>query len=175
MKKTIFLVVVCFTTLIFTNCKKGSSSSGCSGTFIARGDTGFIALPTAFIPNDTVNNKLFRIVKLSADSFASLSLSVYKLSGTLVFQTTHAYQAWDGKDLTGKLCTDYEYSVKLKYTTMGGKSVDTCTFLYMLTVDKVHNCLTNRKADVNSYTFGDGFDAFTGGFPYNTFEYPYCP
>ena len=138
-----------------------------------RGDSiNYIALPTAFLPDGYMDNK-YQILYRN-DSFSSFNLSVFKLTGALVFQTTHSYVGWNGNDLTGKRCTDYEYSVKLKYTTIGGKSVDTCTFVYMLNVDTVMRCIKGIKADIPAYKFADQFDPFSGTYPYKSASYQFC-
>jgi len=186
MKKTLILALAVVAIYGFaTGCKKSDTGTTpastdtltafaknlaltCTHAFSAQGDSSIFALPTAFTPNGDGVNDVYHIMGLYP-YFTTYQLTVYKINGTKVFQTTNAATSWQGTDTTGAKCTDYKYWVKIKYTTPD-KSVDTGTYLFLLPTNTAMSCVNRVTADTASYKFPDQFNVNTGTFSYSTNE-----
>jgi len=186
MKKALILVLAVVAAYGFaTGCKKSDSSTTpantdtlsafarnlavtCTHAFSAQGDSSTFVLPTAFTPNSDGVNDVYHIMGMYP-YFTTYQLTVYKINGTKVFQTTTASTSWQGTDTTGAKCTDYKYWVKIKYTT-ADKSVDTGTFVFLLPTNTAMGCVNRVAADTASYKFPDQFDVYTNLFSFPTNE-----
>jgi gliding motility-associated-like protein len=188
-KFSIVLVAIIATILSAVRCQKSATTttpagsgtdstfikslqSSCGHAFTGRGDSGYYALPTAFTPNADGLNDFFKLLGLH-QSFSSFLLTIYKTNGVKVFQSTDPGSAWTGKDTTGTKCTDYKYFVTIRYTTPGLITVDTGAYLFLLSADTIHNCVTRVYADTASYFFPDQYDPSTNSFPFPGYE-TYC-
>lgn len=188
MKKIYLLLsVVAIAYLFSVGCKKSSDTTThptnnndtlsafakelaltCTHAFSAQGDSSVFALPTAYTPNGDGVNDVYRLDGMY-QQFTTYLLTVYKTNGTKVFQTTTSTNSWQGTDTTGAKCTDYKYWVKIKYTT-ADKSVDTGTFVFLLSTNTAMGCVNRVAADTASYKFPDQFNGFTGAYSYSTNE-----
>ena len=189
MKKLIlFIAIVVAGYATFTGCKKLKDNTTpvttdtlsdfaknlaltCTNTFSIQGDSSTFALPTAFTPNGDGINDLYHMVGLY-QYFSSYQLTVYKINGTKVFQANGTAASWNGTDTTGAKCTDYKYWVRLKFTTPD-KSVDTGTFVFLLSTNTALGCVNRVAADTASYKYPNQFDPSTGHFSFPANE-TYC-
>jgi gliding motility-associated-like protein len=131
-----------------------------------------IAFPNAFTPNGDGRNDMFRLVTASP-SVGWYRLSVARLSGQELFETTDLSKAWDGRDSTGNIASDFLYRVNIKGITELHKHIDKCTFVYLLPSGP-NNCARFLTADPNKLRFEDQFNPQTGTAPYTTGE-KLCP
>ncbi len=145
--------------------------NSCTQPFVALGDSGTYALPTAFSPNDDGVNDEFYLLGYPY-TFTTYQLAIYKTNGTKVFLTTDPHTHWNGRDTANTKCTDYKYFVKIKYTTPGARTVDTGTYLFLLGTG-TGGCTQKVTADLPLYKFPDQYNG-TGGFTYPTYE-NFCP
>ncbi|SFT51998.1 gliding motility-associated C-terminal domain-containing protein, partial [Lishizhenia tianjinensis] len=73
-------------------------------------------VPNTFTPNGDASNNTFQPVFTSGIDFTSYSLEIYNRGGKLIFETTHANQAWDGT-FNGKPVPDGVYTYKIYFTS----------------------------------------------------------
>ncbi|MBS1687735.1 MAG: gliding motility-associated C-terminal domain-containing protein [Bacteroidetes bacterium] len=163
--------------VLFSECKKAKDAGATTTTLdsncnnlisIYSADSTAIALSTAFSPNGDGKNDLYRPIILYPKKISNFSLSIYKQSGALVYQTSST-SGWDGVDMSGAKSTDYKYQVKVSFTNASGIKVDTCTYLFLLRNSSA-GCLNDVAADKASYFFEDQFNVTTGKAAYTTNE-----
>ena len=142
----------------------------CVSPFVGLSDSGKICLPTAFTPNGDGINDLHHIMKFSLSIYSSFQLTIYRTTGDKVIQLSNANSSWDGVDSARYVCKDSRYYVTIKYTTAGGISVDTGTYVYLLQSNASKTCVNAIEADKPYYKFPDQWDPITVTFPYITNE-----
>ncbi len=135
-------------------------------------DSSFLlTLPTAFTPNgDGVNDTYFPIGMHISN--AHYSLTITTVAGATVYQTNDYTAAWNGRNTSGIVQTDYKYNVAISFTTARGRAVDTSTYVYL--IPTTNTCAKLVWADTAYYAFPDQIDISTGFRAYATNEVV-CP
>jgi gliding motility-associated-like protein len=128
--------------------------------------------PNAFTPNGDGRNDVFRAISVSR-SVGNYRLSVARLNGQVLFETTDLGIAWGGRDSAGNISQDFLFRVNVQGITPQTQGIDECTFVYLLPPGP-NNCARLLTADANMLRFEDQFDPQTGGTPYTTAE-SLCP
>ena len=172
MKKPItWIMLLFFCSAFYTSCKKSNGSSAspfaeslrtsCNTTFVGKGDSLNIYSPTAFTPNGSGTNNVYRLVA-DYNTFSSFLVTIYDTTGLLVYQSDQASFLWFGIDSTGIASTNYKFYVKINYTTTGNITDSGCTYLFLLGTDSAAGCVHAIPADSSKYEFPDQFS--TSGF-----------
>ncbi|HVX01509.1 MAG TPA: gliding motility-associated C-terminal domain-containing protein [Candidatus Babeliaceae bacterium] len=171
---------------MFTQCKKDKGSSvtthpttGNIDTInidtsnnvvaITNIDSTTFALPTAFTPNGDGKNDVYRAVASNPSVITSYALSVYQSNGILVFHTTSIDSSWDGR-VNNVEDTAYRYEVHVNLTTASGATLNTDSYLFLLTSNDTTGCANDHPADESKYIFGDQIDVANATHPYPTSE-----
>ncbi|MEO1051375.1 MAG: BspA family leucine-rich repeat surface protein [Bacteroidota bacterium] len=80
-----------------------------------------LTIPNVFSPNGDAKNDIWEIAGI--EDYEVIEISVFNRWGGLMFQSTGAYQPWDGRK-NGKLVASatYYYEIKIEGTTPSGQS-----------------------------------------------------
>lgn len=118
MRTTLFLLSL---TIVLANCNKTKVDDCCTGDpQIAAVDSSVIAVPDIFTPNaDGVNDLLYVRTK----NIASLTLTITKRSGKVLFESSDMSTGWDGT-YKGKNVKEKEFSFTVDARTLSGKSLN---------------------------------------------------
>jgi gliding motility-associated-like protein len=170
MKHLSLLVVF---TVFIAACKKNSDDTDkvytlpteCNHMISVRDSLDFY-LPNAFTPNGDGRNDVYRLFGFLDQSYAHFRMSISRLNGQQVFETTNMTAGWNGKDFNGNIPTDYLYKVNIKGTSPSTLLIDSCTYVYMFS----DTCVPQGIVDLTTLRFEDMFDPATGATPYLTGE-----
>lgn len=154
MRRIFFLLPVLTGLTGFFSCNKesGTPDRVCTNSgFLYNREDRFLALPTAFTPNeDRVNDDFLPITNMNADSF---SLKVLDTRGKVLYQYSPSQPYWDGSG-----SVDYEYTVEVSVKTADNGTRNSCSPLFRLRYDS-GKCVSNaREEDLERYVFTDQFN-----------------
>lgn len=154
-----------------TTTQTGNLLDSCKNVVVLKAnDSTYFCLPTAFTPNGDGLNDYYFPIAANPGFFSGYEMYIYQSgTNTVVYHSTDIHGKWDGKDLTGKLCTAYKYDISLtvKYDST---TINTCSFLFLLPYNTSKGCATAQQSDIASYIFPDQIDPGSGQHPYSTKE-----